>query len=100
MKTLQEGTGGTEGTKRTQAERAFDIDLGLAVMSAITPPGVCRTSGEIAAVCGCSKSNIHQIEVAALRKLRKWGGAALVEFLDHLQARRLDACPLPEGEIL
>ena len=48
-----------------------DIDIGIAVAWATTPPGSRRTLEEIAAFCGVGKSTIYMIEVAALRKLRK-----------------------------
>jgi len=47
------------------------LDLGLAILSAITPPGVCRTQTEIAAFCNCRRGTIFMIEQRALQKLRK-----------------------------
>lgn len=47
-----------------------DIDLGLAVLEVLTPPGIALNLREIADVCGCTWQNIYQIEQKALRKLR------------------------------
>lgn len=55
----------------TQAEKSSGIDLGLAVISAITPPGHQWTLQDIAEVCGCHKNNIYLIERKALQKLRR-----------------------------
>jgi hypothetical protein len=47
-----------------------DIDLGLAVSGATLEPGETRSHEDLAAFCGCSKTNIQHIENRALRKLR------------------------------
>ncbi len=47
------------------------IDLGLAILSATTPPSVRRSLDEIAAYCGCSDSMIWLIEKSAIHKLKK-----------------------------
>jgi hypothetical protein len=47
------------------------IDLGLAVLSALTPPQAALTPAEIAAWCGCTPSMITSIEARALRRLRE-----------------------------
>ena len=52
-------------------ERAFDIDLGMAVIAAVRKPGESMTAAEIAAVCGCSKQAIEQEEKAAIEKLQR-----------------------------
>lgn len=51
-------------------EKSSDIDLGLAVLSALSPKGHCWTLREIAEVCECSCQNIALIERSALKKLR------------------------------
>ena len=48
----------------------MDIDLGLAVLEALLPSGVSLTQGDIAEVCGCSRSMIYLIELNALKKIR------------------------------
>jgi hypothetical protein len=48
-----------------------DIDLGLAILSAKTPPGVTRSLEEIAAFCNCTRGGIWMLEQAALRKLKR-----------------------------
>jgi hypothetical protein len=55
--------------KRGENEKAKRIDLGLAIISMITPPGRIWSYAEMAAFCGCSKTAIQQIERKALRKL-------------------------------
>ena len=47
------------------------IDLGLAILSAITPPRVTYTAEEIACFCDCSPAMISHIEARALRRLRE-----------------------------
>ena len=49
-----------------------EIDLGLAVLEVLTPPGVRLSLKDIAAVCGCTWQCIFQIEQRALRKLRRF----------------------------
>jgi hypothetical protein len=51
--------------------RKHSIDLGLAVLSAVTPAGVSRTLADIADCCECSCQMIWQIEHRAMRKIRK-----------------------------
>ncbi len=48
-----------------------DIDLGLAVISAVSTPGLRWTQAAIAEVCNCTPQAIQQIERRALKKLRK-----------------------------
>lgn len=52
------------------AGKSLSIDVGLAVISCITPPGVKWTLRDIADVCGCHYNNIIAIEKRALQKLR------------------------------
>lgn len=46
------------------------LDAGLIILSAVTPPGMIRTSEEIAFVCGCNRQDIWHIENRALRKIK------------------------------
>jgi hypothetical protein len=55
---------------RGQLAKTADIDLGLAVSAATLEPGETRSHEDLAAFCGCSKTNIQHIERRALRKLR------------------------------
>jgi hypothetical protein len=55
---------------RGQLSKNADIDLGLAVSGATLEPGETRSHEDLAAFCGCSKTNIQHIERRALRKLR------------------------------
>lgn len=48
-----------------------EVDLALAVMCAITPPGVSWTRDAIAEVTGMSHGGPYMIEQRALMKLRK-----------------------------
>lgn len=48
-----------------------EIDLGLAVLEVLTPAGTALSQGDIADVCGCSRSCIYLIELSALKKLRR-----------------------------
>ncbi len=57
--------------KRSNRMPKENIDLGLAICGATTPPGVRRTLDEIAAFCGCRRSTIWMIEKRALQKLKK-----------------------------
>ncbi len=50
--------------------RTARIDLGLALLSLAALPGTPLDQADIAAWCGCSRSNIWEIEQRALRKLR------------------------------
>jgi len=52
-------------------EKTDSINLGLAVICAISPPGHCWTQQDIAEVCGCHHRAIQKIEERALRKLRR-----------------------------
>jgi len=49
----------------------LNIDIGLAVASAVSPPGTQWSAQELAEVCGCSRKRIHQLERRAIAKLRK-----------------------------
>jgi len=51
--------------------RRSDIDLGLAVVAAVTPSGTRWTQTDLAAVCGCTLQAIQHIEYRALAKLRE-----------------------------
>ena len=58
------------------------IDLGLALLSLVNPPGAERqalSAAEIGAWCGCSHAAIQHIERRALRKLRRKLNALLRE---------------------
>jgi hypothetical protein len=46
------------------------IDLGLAILSALSPAGQVWERIEIAAFCGCTNEYIRAIEFKALKKLR------------------------------
>jgi len=52
------------------SQRLNDIDLGLTVLCAITPPGHEWSQYDIAEICDCSRSLIYQIERRAMRKLK------------------------------
>jgi hypothetical protein len=52
------------------AEKTNRVDLGLAILSFHAIPGVSYDYMEIATWCGCTDSNIFQIEQSALKKLR------------------------------
>jgi hypothetical protein len=65
------------------------IDLGLAVLSAVTPPRAALTPTEIAAWCDCTPSMVSQIEARALRRLREKVGAQFnIEISDLSDLRR------------
>ena len=49
------------------------IDLGLAVIEAVRQAGETLTCTDIAAICGCTRQNIQQIEARALAKIRRAG---------------------------
>lgn len=53
------------------ALRTREMDLGIAVCGALTPPGQTRTTHEIAAFAGCTHQAITDIEKKALRKIRQ-----------------------------
>jgi hypothetical protein len=80
---------------RAQDAKGKRIDLGLAIISAISPPGRLWSYVEIAAFCDCSKTAIQQIERKALRKLGnlfrfqdKSTGELAAEFFERLAARQ------------
>ncbi len=60
------------GVKKFKNEDLTDggLDVGLTVLSAVTPHGVERTLEEIAFVCGCNKQDIWHIERRAKQKLK------------------------------
>lgn len=63
-----------EGTKARSGERirkSRNIDLALAVVQRITPPGYRWTQEDLAEVCGCKRSAIWWIEQGAFHKIRK-----------------------------
>ncbi len=47
-----------------------DFDMALDILNAVRQPRECLSQQDIALVCGCSRSLIHQIEHRALRKIR------------------------------
>jgi hypothetical protein len=47
------------------------VDLGLAILEAISPPGKSHTCETIAAYCGCSRGYISAVERRAIAKLRR-----------------------------
>lgn len=51
-------------------EKSQRIDLGLALLEAVTKPGEALTYHDIAMWAGCSRAMIQLIERRALRKLR------------------------------
>lgn len=55
---------------QTESPPDGSIDAGLLLLALTTPRGIQYTQGEIAEVCGCSKSLIFHIEQRALAKLR------------------------------
>jgi hypothetical protein len=56
---------------RNNGAKSSRIDLGLAVLSAITPRGVELSPQDIAAWCDCTPSMITAIETKALRRMRQ-----------------------------
>ena len=56
---------------RGKKSKFCDVDLGLAVSALSLQAGQRRTHRELAAFCGCTTSNIQQIEEKARRKLKK-----------------------------
>lgn len=82
--------------------RKPSIDLGLAVMRAVTPGDVRFTLDEIADVCGCTKGGVFMIQQRALQKLRKRAflrnDPVLRELFDGLMARdRANVFPADMG---
>jgi hypothetical protein len=67
---VEEEAGGETADMRGRLTKNADIDLGLAVSGATLEPGETRSHEDLAAFCGCSKTNIQHIEQRALRKLR------------------------------
>jgi hypothetical protein len=47
------------------------IDLGLALLAAVTPPRAMLSPVDIAAWCGCTPAMISSIEARALRRMRE-----------------------------
>lgn len=78
--------------KRTTKE----FDCSLDVIRAVIMPGQILQQREIADICGCSRSLIHQIEKKALRKIREhlrkelemdhgeFSQAKVIDFLQHI----------------
>lgn len=50
--------------------RCPNIDVGLAVICAVTPKATCWALRDIAEVCGCTFQAIQRIEKKALTKMR------------------------------
>jgi transcriptional regulator len=48
-----------------------NFDAALEVIATVMRPGEILGQREIAEICGCSRSLIHQIEKKALRKIRE-----------------------------
>ena len=51
--------------------KSDDIELGLAVLSALAEPGRVYSHVEIAAFCDCTPQTIHNIEKRALANAKK-----------------------------
>ena len=60
-----------ESEKRKSERPGKGIDIGLAILSAILPPGESVSIREIAAFCDCTPTCIWLIERRALQKLKK-----------------------------
>lgn len=84
MRWIETGSGGSAVKARNA-----DIDLGLAILSAVTQPGERRSLREIAAYCGCSRNYVWLLEQRALRKLRN--APALAEIGAAVLGRDLQA---------
>lgn len=56
--------------KNQPAHQKNSIDVGLSVLCAVAGTHETMTRADIAEVCGCSRTRIHQIELRALAKLR------------------------------
>ena len=54
-----------------RSQQRESIDLGLAVLSVVRPPGESLSCALIAEICECSTGAISAIERRALRKLRR-----------------------------
>ena len=77
-----------ETVARCGAEKSRRIDLGLAILEVITPPGVPLSQAEISVYCGCTSEAIRMIEFRALRKVRRRLGAErMAEALQHMVER-------------
>ena len=63
---IEEEPEGLTGKLRTER-----VNLGLAISGATLEPGERRTHREIAAFCNTSHQAIHNIEVAARKKIKK-----------------------------
>lgn len=72
---------------RGSLAKGADIDLGLAVSALSLSYGQTRSHGDLAAFCGCGRSNIQHIENNALRKLRRAifmrKDQVLIELMEH-----------------
>jgi hypothetical protein len=64
------------------------IDLGLALLSALTPPRAALTPIDIAAWCGCTPALITSIEARALRRMKEKVRAHFKVSAFDLEARR------------
>ena len=53
-----------------KAKKINDIDIGLDALCRLADPFQTLKAGEIAEVCGCSRTRIYEIEQAALKKLK------------------------------
>lgn len=49
----------------------LNIDLGLAVLNVLVPPGTIVPRNDIADVCECTKYQIEQIEKSAVAKFKR-----------------------------
>lgn len=47
-----------------------DFDMALDVLNTVRLPGEQISHRQIASICGCSRTLVHQIEKRALRKIR------------------------------
>ena len=75
------------------AIRHHQLDCALDVIATVMLPGETLGQREIADICGCSRSLIHQIEKKALRKIRfqfrkqfgmDWAEFCRAKVIDHL----------------
>lgn len=63
-----------------RGHRSSSIDIGLAVLCAITPRDHNWSLEDIAEICECTRNRIWEIERSALRKLRSNPSPKLREF--------------------
>jgi hypothetical protein len=63
--------GVSQSDDETGLTKSQRIDLGLAILEAVSDPGTVHTRAEIAAYCDCSVRNVAVMEKKALGKLRK-----------------------------